>query len=123
MANSFAAYYGQNYVFRDLQSIVELILLDHSYAKPWSSHPDASKARPMKTIFLPKADEKADQKIDENDFVDVCEEPVVSVSSSITYDVAKAKTVMAECEKHVNFVCSKKTPDTWEEQICRLVLK
>lgn len=117
MANSFAAYYSQSYVFRDLQSIVELILLDHSYAKPWSSHPDASKARPIKTLFLPKGDEKEDKKINEN--VDVCEEPPVSVSSSITYDVAKAKAVMAECEKHVNFVCSKRTPDTWEEQICR----
>ena len=120
MANKLAAYNGQNYIFRDMQSLVELILLDHSYAKPWSSHPDASKARPMKTIFLPKADGKANQEVDQNENVDVCEEPIVSVSSSITYDIAKAKTVMAECEKHVNFVSSKRTPDTWEEQICRL---
>lgn len=121
MANGFAAYYGQSYVFRDLQSIVELILLDHSYAKPWSSHPDASKARPMKTFFLPKDDEKADKKVNGNEVLDVCEDQTVSVASSITYDVAKARVVMAECEKPVNFGSSKRTPDTWEEQICRLV--
>lgn len=103
---------------RNLQSLVEIILTDHAYTKPWSAHPEASKAKPMKTLFLPKNDEETLCKKLEDEIIDVCDvEP--SINSTIVYDTTKAKTVMSECEKHVTTVTSKRTPDTWEELICR----
>lgn len=103
---------------RNLQSLVEIILTDHAYTKPWSAHPEASKAKPMKTLFLPKDEDETLCKKLEDELIDVCDvEP--SINSTIVYDTTKAKTVMSECEKHVTTVTSKRTPDTWEELICR----
>ena len=114
--------YNERGIARDLQSLAEIILLDHSYAKPWSAHPDASKVRPVKTLFLPREDvENLSVNIQSNvdEEIDVGEPVVSSCSANIMYDTAKAKAVMAECEKFVSTVSSKKTPDTWEEQISR----
>ena len=113
------------YIVRDLQSLVDIIHLDHAYAKPWSAHPEASKARPVKRLFLPKPDNEVPAKLarkqKENEIVDVCAIDSTKSSSTIMFDTAKAKTAMAECEKHVSAVSSRRTPDTWEEQINRLV--
>ena len=115
------SHYNERGVIRDIHSLAEIILLDHSYAKPWSAHPDASKVRPVKTLFLPREDVENLPSISDRDDekIDVCE-PVSSLcSTNIMYDTAKAKAAMAECEKYVSTVSSKKTPDTWEEQISR----
>ena len=115
-------HFNERGFIRDLQSLADVILLDHSYAKPWSAHPDASKVRPVKVLFLSKEDtEKAAVIQGDDQEIDVCEPVLSSCSASIMYDTAKAKTVMAECEKYVSSVSSKKTPDTWEEQISRSV--
>ena len=115
------SHFNERGVVRDLQSLAEIILLDHSYAKPWSAHPDASKVRPVKTLFLPREDVKnfSLNHPGSKDDIDVCEPSASSCSANIMYDTAKAKTVMAECDKYVSSVSSKKTPDTWEEQISR----
>ncbi|KAK3734427.1 hypothetical protein QZH41_019759 [Actinostola sp. cb2023] len=104
---------------RNLQSLVEIILTDHAYTKPWSAHPEASKARPMKTLFMAKTEEEegATKERPERD-IDVCDVRP-SNTTNIVYDTTKARAVMSECEKHVTTVTSKRTPDTWEELICR----
>lgn len=110
--------YNERGIIRDIQSLAEIILLDHSYAKPWSAHPDASKVRPVKTLFLPREDVE-NLPLTDDEEIDVCEPAAPSCSTNIMYDTAKAKASMAECEKYVSTVSSKKTPDTWEEQISR----
>lgn len=30
------------------------VSMDHCYSKPWSAHPDASNARPIKKLYMPK---------------------------------------------------------------------
>lgn len=125
MRNKMATFslFNERGFVRDVQSLAEIILLDHSYAKPWSAHPDASKVRPVKTLFLTRdeVENLATVNIQSNDEdeIDVCEPVAPTCSSNVMYDTAKAKTVMAECEKYVSAVSSKKTPDTWEEQISR----
>lgn len=113
------SHYNERGVIRDIHSLAEIILLDHSYAKPWSAHPDASKVRPVKTLFLPREDVENLPSISDDEEIDVCEPVASSCSTNIMYDTAKAKAAMAECEKYVSTVSSKKTPDTWEEQISR----
>ena len=69
------SHFSERGIKRDLQYLADIILLDHSYAKPWSAHPDASKVRPVKTLFLPREGvEKLSvtQPRAEND-IDVCE--------------------------------------------------
>ena len=40
--------YGSEFV------VMDVVGSDHCYAKPWSAHPDASNARPLRTIYMAK---------------------------------------------------------------------
>lgn len=96
---------------------VDMVVLDHSYSKPWSAHPDANHARPARMLFVtrvprgvaaesPKSDSSAALNVDTS----ACR-PIKA------YDTVKARSLMNECERHVSVVRMEESPEEWEENL------
>lgn len=100
--------------------VMDIVGMDHCYSKPWSAHPDASNARPIRTIFMAKfpRNQSLEQSMPEPDItLDVV---TVHSQTSPAYDMTKARQVMNECEKHVSVARPEEGPDDWEEKLNRV---
>ncbi|KAL8566033.1 hypothetical protein ACOMHN_062762 [Nucella lapillus] len=97
---------------------MDVIMLDHCYSKPWSAHPDASSARPLRMLFMPKQTrpsplEMLHRNIDSP--VDVVDAPP---TPSMPFDISKARSLMTECERHASYARTDNQED-WEEKLSK----
>ncbi|XP_076105175.1 uncharacterized protein LOC143073479 isoform X2 [Mytilus galloprovincialis] len=93
------------------------VSMDHCYSKPWSAHPDASNARPIKKLYMPKLPHLTQMHVQNREAeIDVC---TVTEPSKPPYDTAKARSLMQECGRHVPLMRTEESPEDWEERISR----
>lgn len=91
--------------------------MDHGYSKPWSAHPDASHARPVKLMYMQRVPRnQTAENSNDHEVIDIVDAPAKPTPS---YDMAKARSLMHECDRHVNFARMEECPDDWEEHISR----
>ncbi|XP_075924487.1 KAT8 regulatory NSL complex subunit 3 isoform X6 [Petromyzon marinus] len=104
---------------------LDLVVLDHSYARPWSAHPDAGHTRPPRLLFMRKRRLQQQQALVVDELVNVESVEPPPLAPAALGDSAKARSVMNECQRHVTFARSHSEaapppPDEWEDSVSRL---
>ncbi|XP_021352288.1 KAT8 regulatory NSL complex subunit 3-like isoform X2 [Mizuhopecten yessoensis] len=101
--------------------IIDFVGLDHCYSKPWSAHPDASNARPVKLLFMTKPSKPQttpDQILGARDIeIDIVGDDVVPPPP---YEMAKARSLMHECDRSVNFARAESCADDAEDHVSKV---
>lgn len=93
----------------------DIVRSDHSYSKPWSTHPDASRSRPVRTLLVKlEGNREAD-----DDRVDVENDDYVERTFPMIYDLKRARNLMDECETYSDLVNRKKLGHNWHELIVK----
>ncbi|KAK4318834.1 hypothetical protein Pmani_010156 [Petrolisthes manimaculis] len=82
-------------------SETDTVILDHPYARPWNWRPEASHARPRKTLFMTKQPRPSHLAPRQEEVIDVSSDP--PLGPPLPYDPGKARQVMSECQRHVVF--------------------
>ncbi|WAR22154.1 KANL3-like protein [Mya arenaria] len=98
---------------------LDIVSIDHCYSKPWSAHPDASNARPLRTLYMDKfpRNRSLEQSLPEPDIqIDV--ESVTPVMP-VMYDTSKARSLMCEVERQVLSLHDDRG-DEWEDKVNRV---
>jgi hypothetical protein len=95
-----------------------LVQLDHCYAKPWSALTDTcSHAKPACHLFMSKFPRSSDKEPLPTWDIDVVTEESPNVPP---YDQDKARLLMTECERNINFARIEQVVDeAWEEKVNR----
>jgi len=96
-----------------------LVLLDHCYAKPWSELADSlcPRAKPACLLFMSRYNNSAEREAHSYGDIDI---ESVDSSKVLPYDQEKARLLMTECERNVNFARIEEIADeAWEEKVNR----
>lgn len=99
---------------------LDVVALDHCYAKPWSAHPDASNAKPLRMLFMHKFPRNGDTEqncVDEDQIIDV---ETTTVKPPLLSDLTKTRNLMNECERHVNLIYPDEGTEDYEEHISKV---
>lgn len=96
---------------------IDVVALDHCYAKPWSAHPDASNAKPLRLLFMnkfPRNGNTERNSVDEDEILDV--ENITEKPPLLT-DLNKTRNLMNECERHVNLIYPDERTEDYDEHV------
>ncbi|KAH9520304.1 KAT8 regulatory NSL complex subunit 3 [Bulinus truncatus] len=94
---------------------LNILSIDHCYAKPWSSHPEASNARPLHMLFMERFPRSS--ALDKHRSTDIIN--VVDNIDEISHPYDTSKISMNECEKLTSLLPPEylENKEDWEEHI------
>jgi hypothetical protein len=114
---TFLQHFNQRPVVADMSNA---ILQEHNYAKPWNANTEfLGHAKPVCFLFMSKLARANERELLPSVDVDVDVESV-DKPEILPYDQQRARLLMAECERNVNFARTKEIPDdSWEDAMNR----
>ncbi|OXU26276.1 hypothetical protein TSAR_002472 [Trichomalopsis sarcophagae] len=114
--NNFMTYVRQ---LAGRHEIIDVVMLDHSYARPWNWLPQNEYVKPAKKIFFSKLQStNSEGASSPEEFIDV--ENGDPEPKSPPCDLSQARQAMDEFQRVANFVRPEDTDD-WEEKIDKIL--